>query len=149
MALFSLLRLLGTILLTSIPVLVSGAPTVYSSRQTQDYTWPQCITSATNYCTIYMATSDPDMDDYRTAVLFDYNCNVLQAIMVSKNTQHIELRGRLRLQFDLWVDSNAPPGGHVTYGGRFNIDYPLGQNMACYKPPNSDGTGCRMRILCV
>lgn len=145
MAVFSLSSLLSSFLLISAPILVSGAPAAHFARQEEDYTWPQCMPVGLGSCTLYMATADPDMDDYRTAVLFDNNCNPLQAIMDNKNNPKLTLKGSLPNYVDLFVDSNIHPVGYVSYLGN---DYELGETMACYKPPNSDGVGCRKAFRC-
>jgi hypothetical protein len=98
-----------------------------------------------------MATSDPDVPDYRTAGLFDNNCNLLQAIMSTKTNPKLTLKGTLPNYVDLLIDTSALPNGFISYNSQNtpleNMDT-LGRSMACFKPPNSDGTGCRRAFSC-
>ncbi|EPE27279.1 hypothetical protein GLAREA_03194 [Glarea lozoyensis ATCC 20868] len=64
----------------------------------RDDTWPvpKCLKTGPGYCTIYIATSDDDVPDYRGAALFDNNCNLLQAVKGSKTTPKLTLKGVCR-----------------------------------------------------
>lgn len=112
----------------------------------QGWDWPKCLPTGPNYCTVYMATGDTSQSNYRTAALFDNNCDLKQVLMTSKNNPKITLKGHLPYYVDLWVDDSIHPRGYLSY---IDSDLILGDSMACYKYPETDGVGCRKAFQCI
>ena len=111
----------------------------------QDTLWPKCSPTGPGFCTVYMATADVKGAVYRTAVLFSSDCTITDAKLVDKTDPKITLKGHLPYYVDLYVDTDIHPRGHITYRGD-NTD--LGESMACYKYPDTDGTSCRKAFDC-
>lgn len=84
----------------------------------EDWDFSTCFQVSPGFYSIYIITSDSDIGmEYRNAVLFDSECNVIQAVAVSKTVPKITLRGSLNYYVDIFVDENSTPNGHVDYCG--------------------------------
>lgn len=147
--------MLFSVLLTAFPFILSSATASPSNpsdfdaamiEKRQGWDFPKCMPTGPNYCTVYMATGDTSPSSYRTAALFDNNCELKQVLMTSKLVTKITLKGHLPHYVDLWVDDSIHPGGYLSY---LDSDTPLGDSMACYKYPETDGVGCRKAFECV
>ncbi|KAJ3544002.1 hypothetical protein NM208_g3281 [Fusarium decemcellulare] len=144
------LNLFLPILLSCITPL-AGATPVYKGTQSlttrqEGLDWPKCSKTGKESCTLYMATGDSRFATYRTAVLFDHDCNIKQAYMTEKTEPKIVLKGHLPKDVNIFVDDQVRPNGHIAYGSE---EFPLGEDsMSCYKFPGTDGVGCKKAFDC-
>lgn len=111
--------------------------------------WNKCEHTGPGSCTVYMASADGSssrLPAYRTAVLFDSECRVSQAVSVSLTHTKITLQGP-PAYVDLYVDTSARPVGFLSYLGR---QVPLGDmpTMTCHKFEGTDGVACRVAFNC-
>ncbi|KAI1772229.1 hypothetical protein F4818DRAFT_444459 [Hypoxylon cercidicola] len=136
-------------LLSLTPLSSIAAPTPDIQERTieerQNLDFPKCIPTGVDYCTLYMATGDTKGANYRTAALFDNTCKLTQAIMTDKTNPKITLKGHMKNYADIRADDFYRPRGYLSY---LDSDTPLGDSMACYKYPGTDGVGCRKAFWC-
>lgn len=103
-----------------------------------------CRGTSPGTCTVYVATSDEDVVDYRTFTLFDYKCKILNSVRTENIEERMDLRG-LPKPVTITLDQGRRPWGHIAYTG---IPTVFDQSAACFKPQGSDGTGCRKAFPC-
>ncbi|KAK8029790.1 hypothetical protein PG993_011081 [Apiospora rasikravindrae] len=126
-----------------------------AARIPAGWDWRQCEETGEGWCTVHIATGDgsgrlsADAGDYRSVVLWDNQCDILQALMTSSENPKVTLRGRWGPEkyVDVQMDNQVRPNGWISYDG---ADTPLGDGsgMACNKPAMSDGVQCRKAFQC-